>query len=125
MCIMYDRIKELCDNRKVSMTAMCRAVGLSPNVMSELKSGRTKSLSIKNAIKIADYFGVTTAYLIGENDNKTLINDVQFNNDNHPNENILRIAGRDGRQIEKRLTDEQVKALEAIINQLPDAPDDL
>lgn len=125
MCIMYDRIKELCDNRKVSMTAMCRAVGLSPNVMSELKSGRTKSLSIKNAIKIADYFGVTTAYLIGENDNKTLINDVRFNNDNHSNENILRIAGRDGRQIEKRLTDEQVKALEAIINQLPDAPDDL
>ena len=66
MCNMYDRIKELCDNRKISMTAMCRAVGLSPNVMSELKSGRTKSLSIKNAIKIADYFGVTTAYLIGE-----------------------------------------------------------
>lgn len=38
------------------------------------------------------------------------------------NKNVLRIAGRDGREIEKRLTDEQVKALEIIINQLPDAP---
>ena len=53
---------------------------------------------------------------------------VEYNDSykiNYSKENILRIAGRDGRQIEKRLTDEQVKALEILINQLPDVPDDL
>lgn len=39
--------------------------------------------------------------------------------------NILRIAGRDGTLIEKRLSDEQVAALKGIIDQFPEADDDL
>lgn len=39
--------------------------------------------------------------------------------------NIVKIAGRDGSYAEKRLTDEQVKALQTIIDQMPEAPDDL
>ena len=39
--------------------------------------------------------------------------------------NIVKIAGRDGSYAEKRLTDEQVKALQTIIDQMPDAHDDL
>lgn len=37
--------------------------------------------------------------------------------------NIVRIAGRDGRYMEKRLTDEQIKALQTIIDQMPEADD--
>lgn len=37
--------------------------------------------------------------------------------------NILRIAGRDGSYIEKRLTDDQMSALKAIVDQLPEADD--
>lgn len=39
--------------------------------------------------------------------------------------NIVRIAGRDGRLVEKRLTDDQIKALQTIIDQMPEAPEDL
>ena len=39
--------------------------------------------------------------------------------------NMLVIRGRDGSVVEKKLTDEQVKDLQTIIDQLPDAPDDL
>ena len=39
--------------------------------------------------------------------------------------NMLVIRGRDGSVVEKKLTDEQVKDLQAIVDQLPDAPDDL
>lgn len=39
--------------------------------------------------------------------------------------NILRIAGRDGSYEERILTDEQLAALKAIIDQLPDASEDL
>lgn len=39
--------------------------------------------------------------------------------------NVVTIAGRDGNYKEKRLTDEQIKALQTIIDQMPEAPDDL
>lgn len=39
--------------------------------------------------------------------------------------NMLVIRGRDGSVVEKKLTDEQIKALQTIVDQLPDAPDDL
>ncbi len=35
--------------------------------------------------------------------------------------NIIRIAGRDGSYVEKRLTDEQLAAVKTLISQLPDA----
>lgn len=121
---MYEIFVELLKKHNVTAAQVAKETGISQSTLSEWKHGNYRPKADKMQ-KIANYFGVSVSYLIGENDNKTLINDVQFNNDSHPNENILRIAGRDGRQIEKRLTDEQVKALEAIINQLPDAPDDL
>lgn len=39
------------------------------------------------------------------------------------NINIIKIAGRDGSHIERKLTDEQMAALKLIIDQLPDATD--
>lgn len=39
--------------------------------------------------------------------------------------NIVKIAGRDGSYMEKRLTDEQIKALQTIVNHMPEAPEDL
>lgn len=39
--------------------------------------------------------------------------------------NIIKIAGRDGSFIEKRLTDDQVSAMKALIETFPEAPDEL
>ncbi len=39
--------------------------------------------------------------------------------------NIIRIAGRNGSYQERYLTDDQLAALKALIDQLPEAPDDL
>lgn len=39
--------------------------------------------------------------------------------------NMIRIAGRDGSYRERILSDEQLAALNAILDQLPDVPDDL
>lgn len=41
------------------------------------------------------------------------------------NVNIVRIAGRDGRLIEKELNDKELQALIAFVDLLPDASDDL
>lgn len=40
-------------------------------------------------------------------------------------ENIVKIAGRDGRFVEKRLSDKELQALMSFVDLLPDASDDL
>lgn len=66
---MYKTIKKLCDERGVSVSAFAREIGISKSAMSELKAGRTQNLSTESTKKAAAYFGVTTDYLLG-NDQK-------------------------------------------------------
>lgn len=69
---MYNRIALLCDKKQTNVTALCKEVGISRSLFTELKSGRTKTISFEKAKKIADYFGVTVDYLItGEEKEKT------------------------------------------------------
>ena len=61
---MYNRIVALCNERGIKPGRVCADTGLSRGMMSDLKMGRTKELSTKNTKIIADYFGVTTDYLL-------------------------------------------------------------
>lgn len=61
---MYNRIVALCKERGIKPGRVCSDTGLSRGMMSDLKMGRTKELSVKNTKIIADYFGVTTDYLL-------------------------------------------------------------
>lgn len=70
MGIMYERILTMCNQKGIKPGKMCAETGLSRSFMSELKSGRTKELSAKNAQIVADYFGVTVGYLLGEEETK-------------------------------------------------------
>lgn len=70
MGIMYERILAMCNQKGIKPGRLCAETGLSRSFMSELKSGRTKELSAKNAQIVADYFGVTVGYLLGEEETK-------------------------------------------------------
>lgn len=71
---MYNRIVALCNERGIKSGRVCADTGLSRGMMSDLKMGRTKELSAKNTKIIADYFGVTTDYLLtGEETKKAPI----------------------------------------------------
>lgn len=65
MSILSDRIDLLCKEKGVTGYRLCKDIGISPNVMTELRSGRREGISAKNANKIAEYFGVTVGYLLG------------------------------------------------------------
>lgn len=67
---LYERIQSLCKEKGVSGGKMCVDIGLSKSTLSDLKHGRTKTLSTKNAQKFASYLGVTVDYLLGEEDTK-------------------------------------------------------
>ena len=45
---------------------MCVDLGLSKSLMTDLKTGRKKSINAVTAQKIASYFGVSVGYLLGE-----------------------------------------------------------
>ena len=66
MCTLYERIQELCKNKGVSPSRMCLDLGLSKSTMSDIKAGRKKGISTPTAQKIANYFGVSVGYLLGE-----------------------------------------------------------
>lgn len=62
---MYSIIAELCKQRGMSVTGMCKDCGISPAAMTELKKGRTKKLSGQTLEKVAAYLGVSSDTLLG------------------------------------------------------------
>lgn len=77
MGTLYDRLSALCRDRGIKGGRMCTDLGLSKSLMTDLKSGRKKTISAPTAQKIASYFSVTVGYLLGEEEEKEkpLVND--------------------------------------------------
>lgn len=67
----------------MSITAMCKEAKVSRGSMTDLKQGRSKTLSAEAIAKIAKVFGVSTDYLLnGENESSSqdsnIDNDIKF-----------------------------------------------
>lgn len=65
MSNLHKAITELCEKKGVSGYRLCKDTGIQPSILTDLKMGRQKSLSAVNAEKIANYFGVSVGYLLG------------------------------------------------------------
>lgn len=65
MSDLYNRIETLCQDRKVSVTTLCREAGVSRASLSDLKTGRKQGLSAETLSKLASWFGVTVDFLLG------------------------------------------------------------
>ncbi len=121
MSIFTDNLKKLIDEHGTTYAAISRELGISKNGLKYWETaGNIPNMKILQ--KIADYFGTTIECLIGKIE-------VQAKHDDAVNEisdkNVLRLAGRDGQFVERVLSDEQLKMLRALIDQLPRAPEDL
>ena len=65
MSTLYENIKSLCEEKGISGGKMCLDIGASKSLMTGLKMGRTKSVNMDTAQKIADYFGVSVDRVLG------------------------------------------------------------
>ena len=65
MSVLSERIDVLCAEKGVTGYRLCKDIGVSPNLMTELRSNRRNGISAKTANKIADYFNVSVGYLLG------------------------------------------------------------
>lgn len=68
MATLYSRILDLCEEKGVSVFRMCKETGISQGNITDLKMGRSSTLSAKNMKKIADYFGTSVDRLMGKED---------------------------------------------------------
>ena len=67
---LYNRLKSLCDERGISLAKMCLECGIPKSTPTELKMGRSKTLSASAMLKVANYFGVSVEYIAGETTQK-------------------------------------------------------
>lgn len=65
MSNLYELIKKRCAVKKITLTELARKTGLSVSTFSDLKRGKSKSLSLDALVLIADYFNITLDELVG------------------------------------------------------------
>lgn len=75
MATIIEIIDQLCLEKGIKGSKLCDDIGISRSTLTELRKGRAKTLSIKNANKIADYFNVSVEYLLGTNEQKEIPTD--------------------------------------------------
>lgn len=140
----FDRFKELCQEKGVSVYKACTDIGLNRSAVNKWKHGGQPNGTTLACF--AKYFGVSVDYLVGNVsdpffhlDADRILADINsYETENVPTlaekdrhtriakkMNYLRIVGRDGSCEERFLTDGQLAAVRAIISQLPDATEDL
>lgn len=65
----FDRVKNLADKRKISIVELEEKVGFSKNSMYSWKKNKPSAEKLE---AVADYFNVSTDYLLGRTDNPYL-----------------------------------------------------
>lgn len=70
MATLHERLTVLCEKRGIKGAQMCRDLGISKSLMTDLKSGRKKGVNAETAQKLATYFSVSVGYLLGEEEEK-------------------------------------------------------
>lgn len=71
MSILYSKIRELANQKHISLAELERTLSFSNGIISTWKNGKP---SIDKVEKVADYFGVSTDYLLGRTDNPSIPN---------------------------------------------------
>lgn len=121
-------LKILRESRGLNMRETAKLLGIPYTTYVNYEKGLREPTS-EMLIQLADFFGVTTDYLLGR-EGGSIIQQVldaipETSTSNDKEGNLIRIAARDGSYQERRLSDQQLAALVAILDQMPDVPDDL
>lgn len=107
----FEKIKELAQKRGISLQKVAEDMGYSVNYLYTLKEKTPKSDRLQ---EIADYFHVSTDYLLGRTDNPAIAGSHDYKwegktlNVEEMASNVMMFGGRE-------LTDEKKKIIQSII----------
>nr|DAM31154.1 MAG TPA: repressor protein [Caudoviricetes sp.]DAS09490.1 MAG TPA: repressor protein [Caudoviricetes sp.] len=108
MFLTFERIKELAKKRGFSLNQVEEKLGYSKNTLYSLKRQKVSSDRLQ---EIADYFGVSTDYLLGRTDNPAIAGEKAPEQEIELDDLDNRIMLFDG----KPLSDDDKKAIKGII----------
>ncbi|MGP6387819.1 helix-turn-helix domain-containing protein [Streptococcus dysgalactiae] len=108
MFLAFDRIKELADKQGISLNELELKLNFSTNYLYSLKKGNPKSDRLQ---EIADYFHVSTDYLLGRTDNPAIAKDGQ----EYKSEDLRKMAENAKTFDGKPLTESDIEAIQNII----------
>lgn len=106
----FEIVKELCKKHGISLNALEEKLGYSRNALYKLK---TQKPSAERLQQIADYFNVSTDYLLGRTDNPRIATDETISG--YSTEDLRKMAENAKTFDGKPLTDEDVDAITNII----------
>ena len=109
MFSLFEKIKELCQKRGISINSLEETLGYSRNTIYSMKSKKPNAERLQ---EIADYFNVSTDYLLGRTDNPNIAGDSHVNEPDDIDKIIDHAMLFDG----KPLTDEDRRAIRGIIS---------
>ena len=105
----FDRVKELSQKRGISLSKLEETLGLGKNSIYALKRNQPSAERLQ---EIADYFNVSTDYLLGRTDNPRIASDEVAG---YTTEDLRKMA-RNAKTFDgKPLTDEDVEEITNII----------
>lgn len=118
-----DRIRELANAKGHSLTTLESSLGLGNGTISRWKSN---SPNTDKLCKVADYFGVSVDYLLGRSENAYCHLDKKTQHmiaslQREMLSNVLSVREKNGVMHKRKLTDAQLKALLAILQQIPES----
>ena len=111
----YNRLKQLCKSKNTSITAVLKALHISTSKGTAWKNGSAPSSEI--VIKLAEYFDVSTDFLLGLSDElhrKIKLSDVDTILPSYPNEKFVTkfaVTFKDEKEEQIGLLMEQAKLL--------------
>ena len=105
----FDRVKELSQKRGISLSKLEETLGLGKNSIYALKRNQPSAERLQ---EIADYFNVSTDYLLGRTDNPRIASDEVAG---YTTEDLRKMAKNAKTFDGKPLTDEDVDAITNII----------
>lgn len=108
MFLTFERIKELAKKRGLSLNQVEEKLGYSKNTLYSLKRQKVSSDRLQ---EIADYFGVSTDYLLGRTDNPAIAGEKTPEHEIELDDLDGRIMLFDG----KPLSDDDKRAIKGII----------
>ena len=108
----FEKIKKLAKGRGITLTQLEENLGYSRNTLYKLKTKKPKAERIA---EIADYFNVSTDYLLGRTDNPAIAGEPEKFYFEGQEVDVEQLASTAMRFNGKPLTDEDKKAIQNII----------
>ena len=110
MFSLFEKIKELCQKRGISINSLEETLGYSRNTIYSMKSKKPNAERLQ---EIADYFNVSTDYLLGRTDNPAIANNDTIAG--YTSDDLRKMAENAKTFDGKPLTEEDIDAIQNII----------